>query len=94
MAIRSVFYTEVVINGQSACSTGPSSSLTDREAISSAKKTARQLLLPLDHSRTNNVMLRLFKGDATKEAAYTIEAVRYPSRRGVEIFVSDNLSCE
>lgn len=94
MAIRNVYHTEVVINGTTSEILGPSMSLTDKEAIASGTRKAREVIKRLDRKIINNVIVRLCKGSVSNEATYTIEAVKYPSKRGVEILVHDNISGE
>lgn len=94
MAIRNVYYTEVIINGETSESLGPSACLTDKEIVSAGTRKAREVIKTLDKKAINNVMVRLCKESVSNEATYTIEAVKYPSKRGVEILVHDNISGE
>lgn len=94
MAIRNVYYTEVIINGETSESLGPSADLTDKEIISAGTRKAREVIKKLDKKLVNNVLVRLCKESVSNDATYTIEAVKYPSKRGVEIIVHDNISGE
>lgn len=94
MAIRNVYYTEVIINGETSESLGPSVDLTDKEIISAGTRKAREVIKNLDKKLVNNVLVRLCKESVSNDATYTIEAVKYPSKRGVEIIVHDNISGE
>lgn len=94
MAIRNVYYTEVIINGETSESLGPSADLTDKEIISVGTRKAREVIKNLDKKLVNNVLVRLCKESVSNDATYTIEAVKYPSKRGVEIIVHDNISGE
>lgn len=48
MAIRNVYYTEVIINGETSESLGPSADLTDKEIVSAGTRKAREVIKTLD----------------------------------------------